>query len=107
MSKPRFTLEEDDDIEIVGDTELDKKNEKRIDKNFSKMSLAGKLRAMEEYRTSSLYVEEEELAVDIVAKRKGRKVRKKSTVDEDSDIEVIDVEEENTSQTKVSKTSQA
>ena len=96
-AKPRFTLEDDDEIEIVGDTELDKKNEKRIDKNFSKMSLAGKLRAMEEYRASSLFVDEEgeEPAVVEVSKRKSRNAKNKAFMEKDNgDIEVIDIEEE-------------
>ena len=90
-------MEDDDEIEIVGDTELDKKNEKRIDKNFSKMSLAGKLRAMEEYRASSLFVdaEEEEPAVAKVSKRKSRNGKNKTSMEkDDGDIEVIDIEEE-------------
>ena len=30
---------EDAEIEIVGDTEMDKKNAEKVDKNFSKMTL--------------------------------------------------------------------
>ena len=98
-SNPNFTMEEDDEIEIVGDTEQDKKNEERIDKNFSKMSLANQRRAIEEYRASSLFVEEEEepTAAKVSEKRR-RNVKKKAILKEVyNDFEVIDIEEDDSS----------
>ena len=95
-SKPNFTMEDDDDIEIIGDTEQDKKNEERMNKNFNKMSLANQRRAIEEYRASSLFVEEEEgeQPVAIVSERKGKNVKKKTAITElGSDIEIIDIED--------------
>ena len=39
VTKVENSYQEDDEIEIVGDTEMDKKNAEKVDKNFSKMTL--------------------------------------------------------------------
>jgi len=82
--------QDDDDIEIVGDTEMDKKNAAKIDKNFGKMTMKGKLEAIEAFRLSSQYDEEEEEGV--VKAKTTRNRRKKQVVEDesDSDIEVLD-----------------
>ena len=87
--------EDDDEIEIVGDTEMDKKNAERVDKNFSKMTLKGQREAMEAFKSSTLYsTEEEEEETEEESrghKRVGTKKRKvRVESDSDSDIEVLE-----------------
>ena len=86
--------QEDDDIEIVGDTEMDKKNAEKVDKNFSKMTLKGQREAMEAFRRSTLYNSDEEEEANL-KKKLGAKKRK--AIDDsyfdsdiDSDIEVLE-----------------
>ena len=91
------SYQEDDEIEIVGDTEMDKKNAERVDKNFSKMTLKGQREAMEAFKSSTLYSteeeeeEEEDEEVSKGHKRLGTKKRKVTAEsDSDSDIEVLE-----------------
>ena len=69
---------------------MDKKNAAKIDKNFSKMTMKAKLQAIETFRNSSQFDEEEEEGV--VKSKVARNRRKKQIVedDSDSDIEVLD-----------------
>ena len=86
------SYQEDDEIEIVGDTEMDKKNAEKLDKNFSKMTLKGQREAMEAFKSSTLYSTEEE-EEEIVKKpvvKKGRKRKVLVEEDSDSDIEILD-----------------
>lgn len=83
--------QDDDDIEIVGDTEMDKKNAAKIDKNFGKMTMKAKLQAMESFRNSSQFDENEEQEVVMKTKSTRSKSKKEQVVeDDDSDIEVLD-----------------
>ena len=86
--------QEDDDIEIVGDTEMDKKNAEKVDKNFSKMTLKGQREAMEAFRRSTLYNSDDDEEANM-KKKLGAKKRK--AIDDsyfdsdiDSDIEVLE-----------------
>ena len=82
--------QEDDDIEIVGDTEMDKKNAEKVDKNFSKMTLKGQREAMEAFRRSTLYNSDDDEEANM-NKKLGAKKRK--AIDDsyfDSDIEVLE-----------------
>ena len=95
MSKVENGYQEDDEIEIVGDTEMDKKNAEKVDKNFSKMTLKGQREAMEAFKSSTLYSEEEEgdeLEVEEPRKvvKRGRKRKILVEEDADSDIEILD-----------------
>ena len=94
MTKMDNSYQEDDEIEIVGDTELDKKNAVKVDKNFSKMTLKGQREAMEAFKSSTLYsTEEDEEEEEIVKKpvvKKGRKRKVLVEEDSDSDIEILD-----------------
>ena len=85
--------EEDDEIEIVGDTEMDKKKAERVDRNFSKMTLKGQREAMEAFKNSTLYSTEEEEEVEepqkVVKRGRKRKVLA-AEEDSDSDIEILD-----------------
>ena len=93
MTKMDNSYQEDDEIEIVGDTEMDKKNAEKLDKNFSKMTLKGQREAMEAFKSSTLYSteEEEEDETSKGHKRVGGKKRKvMAESDSDSDIEVLD-----------------
>ena len=94
MTKMDNSYQEDDEIEIVGDTEMDKKNAEKLDKNFSKMTLKGQREAMEAFKSSTLYSTEEEEEEDETSKghkRVGAKKRKvMAESDSDSDIEVLD-----------------
>ena len=93
MTKMDNSYQEDDEIEIVGDTEMDKKNAEKLDKNFSKMTLKGQREAMEAFKSSTLYSteEEEEEETSKGHKRVGGKKRKvMAESDSDSDIEVLD-----------------
>ena len=86
--------EEDDEIEIVGDTEMDKKKVERVDRNFSKMTLKGQREAMEAFKNSTFYsTEEEEEEVEkprkVVKRGRKRKVLA-AEEDSDSDIEILD-----------------
>ena len=95
VTKMDNSYQEDDEIEIVGDTEMDKKNAEKLDKNFSKMTLKGQREAMEAFKSSTLYsTEEEEGEEDETSKghkRVGGKKRKvMAESDSDSDIEVLD-----------------
>ena len=84
--------EEDYEIEIVGDTEMDKKKVEREDRNFSKMTLKGQREAMEAFKNSTLYsTEEEEVEKPRKVVKRGRK-RKVLAAEEDSDsdIEILD-----------------
>ena len=89
--------EEEDEIEIVGDTEMEKKNAERVDKNFSKMTLKGQREAMEAFKSSTLYSteeeeeEEEEEEQSKEHKKVGTKKRKVMVESgSDSDIEVLE-----------------
>jgi len=85
--------EEDYEIEIVGDTEMDKKKVERVDRNFSKMTLKGQREAMEAFKNSTLYsTEEEEEEVEKPRKvvKRGRK-RKVLAAEEDSDSDDIEI----------------
>ena len=86
--------QEDDDIEIVGDTEMDKKNAEKVDKNFSKMTLKGQREAMEAFRRSTLYNSDDEEEPNMKKKfgAKKRKAIDDSYFDSDidSDIEVLE-----------------
>ena len=89
------SYQEDDEIEIVGDTEMDKKNAEKLDKNFSKMTLKGQREAMEAFKSSTLYSaeeeDEEEEETSKGHKRVGGKKRKvMAESDSDSDIEVLE-----------------
>ena len=95
MTKVENGYKEDDEIEIVGDTEMDKKNAEKVDKNFSKMTLKGQREAMEAFKSSTLYSEEEEgdeLEVEEPRKvvKRGRKRKILVEEDADSDIEILD-----------------
>ena len=91
MTKMDNSYQEDDEIEIVGDTEMDKKYAEKVDKNFSKMTLKGQREAMEAFKSSTLYSTEEEDERSKVHKRVGAKKRKvMAESDSDSDIEVLD-----------------
>ena len=94
MTKMDNSYQEDDEIEIVGDTEMDKKNAEKLDKNFSKMTLKGQREAMEAFKSSTLYsTEEDEEEEEIVKKpavKKGRKRKVLVEEDSDSDIEILD-----------------
>ena len=96
MTKMDNSYQEDDEIEIVGDTEMDKKNAEKLDKNFSKMTLKSQREAMEAFKSSTLYSteeeeEEEEEETSKGHKRVGGKKRKvMAESDSDSDIEVLD-----------------
>ena len=95
MTKVENGYQEDDEIEIVGDTEMDKKNAEKVDKNFSKMTLKGQREAMEAFKSSTLYSEEEEgdeLEVEEPRKvvKRGRKRKILVEEDADSDIEILD-----------------
>ena len=85
---------EDAEIEIVGDTEMDKKYAEKVDKNFSKMTLRGQREAMEAFKSSTLYSTEEEEEEEETSKghkRVGGKKRKvMAESDSDSDIEVLE-----------------
>ena len=86
--------EEEDEIEIVGDTEMEKKNAERVDKNFSKMTLKGQREAMEAFKSSTLYsTEEEEEEEEQLKEHKKVGTKKRKVMVEsgsDSDIEVLE-----------------
>ena len=93
MTKLDKSYQEDDEIEIVGDTELDKKNAERVDKNFSKMTLKGQREAMEAFKSSTEEEEEEdeeEVQKPHKAEKKGNKRKAMVEEDSDSDIEILD-----------------
>ena len=79
--------EEGDEIEIVGDTEMDKKKAERVDKNFSKMTLKGQREAMEAFKNSTLYSTEEEEEKYEEPQKVVKRGRKKNVLaaEEDSD----------------------
>ena len=95
MTKVENSYQEDDEIEIVGDTEMDKKNAERVDKNFSKMTLKGQREAMEAFKSSTEDDGEEE-AVQKPQKvgKRGRKRKAVVEEDSDSDIEILDSPDE-------------
>jgi len=85
--------EEDYEIEIVGDTEMDKKKVERVDRNFSKMTLKGQREAMEAFKNSTLYsTEEEEEEENSKGHKKALSKKRKVMVESDSesDIEVLE-----------------
>ena len=97
MTKLDKSYQEDDEIEIVGDTELDKKNAERVDKNFSKMTLKGQREAMEAFKSSTEEEEEEdeeEVQKPHKAEKKGNKRKAMVEEDSDSDIEILDSPDE-------------
>jgi len=86
--------EDDDDIEIVGGSEMDKRVAEKTDKNFSKMTLKAQREAAEAFRNSRDNSTEEEEEEQVVKPHKvGRRGRKRKAVveeDSDSDIEILD-----------------
>ena len=54
MTKAENSYQEDNEIETVWDTPMDKKNAEKLDENFSKMTLKGQMK-------STLYSTEEEV----------------------------------------------
>ena len=86
--------EDDDDIEIVGGSEMDKRVAEKKDKNFSKMTLKAQREAAEAFRNSRDNSTEEEEEEQVVKPHKvGRRGRKRKAVveeDSDSDIEILD-----------------
>ena len=92
------SYQEEDEIEIIGDTEMEKKNAEKVDKNFSKMTLKGQREAMEAFTSHTEEEEEEEEGEDEEKVQKPRKAgkrgqkRKVKVVEEDSDsdIEILD-----------------
>ena len=95
VSKVENSYEEEDEIEIVGDTEMEKKNAERVDKNFSKMTLKGQREAMEAFKSSTLYSTEEEGEEEEEQSKEHKKVgtkKRKVMVESgsDSDIEVLE-----------------
>ena len=84
--------EDDDEIEIVGDTELEKKNAERVDKNFSKMTLKGQREAMEAFKSFTEEEDEDKEEVENPRKvgKRGKKRRVMVEEDSDSDIEILD-----------------
>ena len=89
--------EDDDDIEIVGGPEIDKrvaeKGAEKVDKNFSKMTLKAQREAAEAFRNSRDYSTEEEEEQVVKPHKVGRRGRKRKAVveeDSDSDIEILD-----------------
>ena len=93
MTKVEKNYQEDDEIEIVGDTEMDKKAAERVDKNFSKMTLKGQREAMEAFKNSTLYsTEEEEEEENSKGHKKALSKKRKVMVESDSesDIEVLE-----------------
>ena len=87
--------EDDDDIEIVGGSEIDKRMAEKVDKNFSKMTLKAQREAAEAFRNSVDYSTEDEEEEEQVVKphKVGRRGRKRKAVveeDSDSDIEILD-----------------
>jgi len=95
VTKVENSYQEDDEIEIVGDTEMDKKNAEKVDKNFSKMTLKGQREAMEAFKNSTLYSTEEEVEEEVVEEprkvvKRGRKRKVLVEEDSDSDIEILD-----------------
>ena len=87
--------EDDDDIEIVGGSEIDKRMAEKVDKNFSKMTLKAQREAAEAFRNSRDYSTEDEEEEEQVVKphKVGRRGRKRKAVvreDSDSDIEILD-----------------
>ena len=86
--------EDDDDIEIVGGSEMDKRVAEKADKNFSKMTLKAQREAAEAFRNSRDNSTEEEEEEQVVKPHKvGRRGRKRKAVveeDSDSDIEILD-----------------
>ena len=94
VSKVENSYEEEDEIEIVGDTEMEKKNAERVDKNFSKMTLKGQREAMEAFKSSTLYsTEEEEEEEEQLKEHKKVGTKKRKVMVEsgsDSDIEVLE-----------------
>ena len=86
--------EDDDDIEIVGGPEMDKRVAEKVD-NFSKMTLKAQREAAEAFRNSVDYSTEDEEEEEQVVKphKVGRRGRKRKAVveeDSDSDIEILD-----------------
>ena len=86
--------EDDDDIEIVGGSEMDKRVAEKVD-NFSKMTLKAQREAAEAFRNSRDYSTEDEEEEEQVVKphKVGRRGRKRKAVveeDSDSDIEILD-----------------
>ena len=86
--------EDDDDIEIVGGSEMDKRVAEKGD-NFSKMTLKAQREAAEAFRNSRDYSTEDEEEEEQVVKphKVGRRGRKRKAVveeDSDSDIEILD-----------------
>ena len=86
--------EDDDDIEIVGGSEMDKRVAEKVD-NFSKMTLKAQREAAEAFRNSVDYSTEDEEEEEQVVKphKVGRRGRKRKAVveeDSDSDIEILD-----------------
>ena len=91
MTKVENSYQEDDEIEIVGDTEMDKKNAEKVDKNFSKMTLKGQREAMEAFKSSTLYsTEEEEEEEESKRRKKAGSKNRRVASDSDSDIEVLE-----------------
>ena len=85
--------EDDDDIEIVGGPEIDKRVAEKVDKNFSKMTLKAQREAAEAFRNSRDYSTEEEEEQVVKPHKVGRRGRKRKAVveeDSDSDIEILD-----------------
>ena len=85
--------EDDDDIEIVGGPEMNKRVAEKVD-NFSKMTLKAQREAAEAFRNSVDYSTEDEEEEQVVKPHKvGRRGRKRKAVveeDSDSDIEILD-----------------
>ena len=62
---------------------MDKKNAAKIDKNFSKMTMKAKLQAIETFRNSSQFDEEEEV---VVKNKVARNRRKKQIVEDEMTV---------------------
>ena len=84
-TKSDKSFHEEDEIEIVGDTELEKKNAERVDKNFSKMTFKGQREAMEAFKSST-----EEVGKPQKVGKRGNKRKVVVEEDSDSDIEILD-----------------
>jgi len=84
----------DDEIQIIGDTEMERKRNKKIDQNFAKMNLKAQRAVVESYNNSIQYEEEEEEFVSSkrTSKRnKGRKGKHVTKESDDDDIEVLEI----------------
>ena len=82
----------DDEIEIIGDTKLERKRGQKVDQNFAKMTLKDQRAAAEAFNNSILYEEEEESSRRTSKRNnKGRKRKQVAEESDDDDIEVLDV----------------